>query len=120
MLSAEEVRRLALALPEAVEQAHMGKPDFRVKGKIFASLPRGGAVAVVKLAPDHQASLMDAFPGLLEPAAGAWGRQGWTKVHLRNVDEDGMRGLLRSAWRTVAPPSLASPESWARGATPDL
>lgn len=106
MLFPEDVRRLALLLPEAVESAHMGKPDFRVRGKIFASLPAGGAFAVVRLEPDHQAAVMSAAPGLVEPAAGAWGRQGWTKIRLSEADEDTVRGLLDSAWRTVAPASL--------------
>jgi hypothetical protein len=101
-----EVRRVALSLPHSEERQHMGKPDFRVRGKIFASLPPGQGIVVLKLAPDHQTVLLEASPALATPAAGAWGRQGWTRIQLSELEETGLRGVLGSAWRTVAPASL--------------
>jgi hypothetical protein len=106
MVSGEDVRRLTLALPETAEKAHMGKPDFRVRGKIFATLPPGNDVVVVKLSPDHQAALVEAAPASLEAVPGAWGRQGWTRVRLATIDEEGLQGLLTSAWHTAAPATL--------------
>jgi hypothetical protein len=101
-------RRLALSLPEATEGAHMGHPDFRVRNKIFASLgaPDKGW-GVVKLTPEQQEVLMGAEPGIFKPAAGAWGRRGWTHVHLAAVDGTTLRSVLAMAWRNTAPKTLA-------------
>ena len=81
-MTVEQARRIALSLPEAEESAHMGHPDFRVRGKIFATLWPDRDRAVVKLERDHQAMLIDAEPAIFAPAAGAWGRKGWTNVNL--------------------------------------
>ncbi len=80
-------RRLALALPEATEGAHGGHPDFRVGNKVFASLgaPDAGA-GMVKLTPEQQEMVMGAEPAVFSPSAGAWGRRGYTRVHLAAVD----------------------------------
>lgn len=110
-----QVRRLALSLPEAAEKSHFGKADFRVRDRIFASLPDDGH-AVVKLTPEQQAIMMDDTPGVFEPAAGAWGRGGWTRVSLAAIDELTLRSALLTAWRNVAPARLAQAfdaSSWA-------
>lgn len=100
-------RRLALDLPEVVESAHMGHPDFRVGGKIFATLdaPSRGW-AMVKLRPADQARLLAAAPAVSVPAAGAWGRGGATLVKLRQADQAVVRRALRAAWRERAPTAL--------------
>lgn len=100
-------RKLARSLPEAAEQAHMGHPDFRVKGKIFASLghPDTGW-GTVKLTPEEQGVMMEAEPGVFLPAAGAWGRGGWTQVRLAKLDATTARSALTAAWRNVAPKTL--------------
>ena len=79
MASAEDFRRIALAFPGAEERAHMGHPDFRVGGKIFATLhaPEKGTGAVMLL-PEQQELAMEAEPDAFSPAAGAWGRGGST------------------------------------------
>jgi len=100
-----DVRRLALALPEAEEKSHFGKADFRVRDKIFASLPDEGR-AVVKLTPEEQAVVMAAEPALITPAAGAWGRKGWTVVALDGADEALIADLVRRGWANVAPKRL--------------
>jgi hypothetical protein len=106
-MTAEDFRRLALALPETVEAAHIGHPDFRVGGKIFATLgdadPSWG---VVKLAPEDQEMRLSESD-VFVPAAGAWGRRGWTRVNLKAADETTLRSALLAAWRTVAPKRLA-------------
>lgn len=105
-MTPEDFRRLALGLPEAQEQVHHGKPDFRVRGKIFASLEPAAGRGTVKLTADEQDLLIEAEPGVFSPAAGAWGRQGWTRISLEEVDEPTLRGALQRAWRNTAPKSL--------------
>jgi hypothetical protein len=100
-------RRLALSLPEASEGSHMGHPDFRVRNKIFASL--GGPDTnwgTVKLTPDQQEVLLAAEPAMFKPAAGAWGRRGWTRVNLAAADAATLRSALDMAWRNTAPKGL--------------
>ncbi len=97
-MTQNEFRRAALALPGAVEASHMNHPDFRVDGRIFASLgaPRAG-YGMVKLTPDEQAFFMGSRPGSFEPAAGAWGRQGYTLVRLAAADKPAVRLALKAA-----------------------
>jgi hypothetical protein len=102
----DDVRRIALGLPEAAESAHMGHPDFRVRGRIFATLRPDEGRAVVKLVPDEQEILVGAEPSVFLPVAGAWGRQGWTSVILEPVDEAALRSALTTAWRNAAPKRL--------------
>src|SRR5262245_981490 len=100
-------RRIALSLPEATEGSHFGHPDFRVRNKVFASLgapDRGWGT--VKLTPEQQEVLMDAEPAAFTPAAGAWGRRGWTQVRPAAVDGTTLRSALTMAWRNTAPRSL--------------
>jgi hypothetical protein len=108
-MTREEFRRIALALPEAIEGAHQGGPDFRVGKKIFATFgPRDPNFAVVKLSPGDQDMRTGAEPGIFEPVTGAWGRQGWTKVNLAAADATTVRSALVAAWRAVAPKTLAA------------
>ena len=98
-MSPEDFRRLALELPDVVEGAHMGKADFRVGDRIFASLgyPDTGW-GMVKLEPEDQAVRVEAEPGVFKPANGAWGRQGSTLVRLDGADAVTLTGALRAAW----------------------
>jgi hypothetical protein len=107
-VNGEEFRRLALSMPEAVEVGHMGHPDFRVGGKIFASIDASGARGCIRLEPERQEMLMAAEPGLFEPAEGYWGRKGWTYLTLAPADEATARSVLAASWRGVAPKSLIS------------
>ena len=97
-------RKIALSLPEASESAHMDHPDFRVGGKIFASLgyPDNGHGMVI-LPPEDQARLVQTHPKIFTPAKGAWGRQGSTSVLLEAVDQPTLRNALEIAWRKRAP-----------------
>jgi hypothetical protein len=106
-MTPDQFRGLALALPEAAEQSHMGHPDFRVRGKIFATLghPDEGR-AMVKLHHDQQDALTHAGPEAFAPVPGGWGRRGATYVTLAAVDEAAAYDALLMAWRNVAPRSL--------------
>src|SRR5262245_44256821 len=107
-VTAKDFRSLALSLPEASESAHMGHPDFRVRGKIFATLgaPDEGW-GMVKLTPAQQALFVRAEPGAFKPANGAWGRRGCTYVRLAAADEGSVRQAVIAAWRNTAPQRLA-------------
>jgi hypothetical protein len=78
-----DFRKLALSFPDVIESAHMHHPDFRVGGKIFATLgyPDENS-AMVKLTRDAQAEFVCSNPGVFKPVIGAWGRQGSTDIHL--------------------------------------
>lgn len=101
-MTAEDFRRLALGLPGAVEGAHMGHPDFRANGRIFATLHSHDQFGMVKLMPDEQLALMETSPGIFEPSAGAWGRQGCTNVRLAAATTPVVRGALMLAWEHSA------------------
>jgi hypothetical protein len=106
-MTANEFRGLALALPEAVEGAHMGHPDFRVRGKIFATLGPGGTWGMVKLTPDQQARFVATAPDVFQPIPGGWGDRGATRVALEAATERPVREALIAAWRGAAPKRLA-------------
>ena len=103
-MTANDFRRAALALPGAEEKAHMGHPDFRVGGKIFATLSypdeRFGALM---LTPQQQERLVKRSPKAFQPAAGAWGRAGSTYVLLRLASRAVVVPALESAWQRRAP-----------------
>jgi hypothetical protein len=103
-----EFRELALSFPEAIESAHMRHPDFRVGGKIFATLgyPDEDS-AMVKLLADEQKEFVRANPDFFQPAKGAWGRQGSTIVYLPAARIDIVREALTAAWRNTAPKRLS-------------
>lgn len=104
-MTGDEFRDLALGLPGAIERAHMGHPDFRVRGRIFATLRADERGGVVRLAPEEQRELMRAHPRIFSPAPGAWGRQGWTAVDLRALDPAAARAAVLLAWEGI----LATP-----------
>ena len=98
-------RKLALDLPETVEKSHFGKADFRVRNRIFVSLPEADR-AVVKLDRDQQEMMAAAEPSVFRPVPGGWGQKGWTSIMLEACDEQTFRSAIRTAWRNVAPPAL--------------
>lgn len=102
-----DFRRVALSLPEAVEGSHFGNADFRVGGRIFAtlSLEKEG-YGVLLLSPDEQSGMVDDEPEIFSPVPGGWGRQGSTRVRLAKVNLDILEGALRMAWRRRAPKRL--------------
>ncbi|HMF16589.1 MAG TPA: MmcQ/YjbR family DNA-binding protein [Gemmataceae bacterium] len=107
-MTADEFRELALSLPEASEKSHMGHPDFRVKGKIFATLGPGESWGMVKLTPKEQKVFIRAEPDVFEAIKGAWGVRGCTKVCLEEATASSVRPALVAAWRNTAPKSLVN------------
>ncbi len=107
-----QFRRIALSMPQATEGAHMGHPDFRVKGKIFATLfsPDGAMWGMVKLKPVQQRELSAARPDVFQPVKGGWGRRGATQVRLRNADTPTVRHAMFTAWCNTAPKRLVEEE----------
>lgn len=81
-MNAERFRALVLTHSGTTEGCHMGHADFRLDGRIFASLSPDETWAALYLSPDDQARLTSEFPEQFEPLNGAWGRRGWTRVHL--------------------------------------
>ena len=106
-MKAEDFRRIALGLPESSESAHMGHPDFRVGGKIFATLGYPNEeTGVIMLPPEEQERLIRAYPDAFAPVKGAWGRRGNTRVALEVVDAATLRQAMVAAWRKKAPARL--------------
>lgn len=102
----EDVRALALLLPEVTEGAHMGNADFRVGRRIFATLWSEEERVVVKLTSEAQAAMVEAEPDVFAPITGSWGARGWTNVDLFSAEDETLRSALLAAWKTVAPPQL--------------
>jgi len=106
-MSASNFRRIALALPEAIEGAHHGHADFRVGKRVFATIGYPDKTwGMVKLTPEQQSILVDAEPDIFRPVPGGWGKSGSTNVRLNKADAKTLRSALSMAWRNVAPKSL--------------
>ncbi|WP_029912363.1 MmcQ/YjbR family DNA-binding protein [Caulobacter sp. UNC358MFTsu5.1] len=101
-MTPDDFRRLALALPDAVESSHMGTVDFRV-GRIFATLGYPNAnFGMVQLTREHQDVIVGVEPKVFRPVPGNWGLKGATLVVLAEADEPTLRGALEAAWRLKA------------------
>ena len=121
MLSPDEFRRIALKMDGAVESAHMGHPDFRVSGRIFATLLPDGERGMVKLTPEQQKQCVGKDATTFVPGPGAWGRQGCTCVRLDSADAATVREAMKLAWQNIAEKrALVRPRSVRSGRTPRL
>jgi hypothetical protein len=99
-LDAEDFRRIALSLDGAEEGSHMGAVDFRVGGRIFATLASvSQGYGNLKLTPEQQAAFVEELPEVFVPIAGGWGRMGMTHIRLAAANEDVLAGALRTAWK---------------------
>lgn len=108
-MTANDFRKLALSFPGAGESAHMHHPDFRVRGKIFATLGYpDGDWGMVKLPPERQRNFIRSNPDVFRPAKGAWGRRGNTNVYLPTAKIGIVREVLAMAWRNTAPKRLTT------------
>src|SRR5687767_5156339 len=112
MLTDDDFRRIALSMPDAVEGAHMGHPDFRVNGRIFATLHPDRRWGMVKLTAAQQHEVVRAG-GVFVPANGAWGRQGCTNVCLADADRAAVVAVMNSAWQNAM--ALPAPRAKAKG-----
>lgn len=95
-----DFKRIALSLDGAEEGAHMGAVDFRVGGRIFATLAsQAHGYGNLALTPEQQAAFVEELPDVFVPIAGGWGRMGMTHIVLANASEELLRGALETAWR---------------------
>jgi hypothetical protein len=99
-MNAADFRRIALSLPGAEEGSHMGAADFRVGGRIFATLASVKmGCGNLMLTPEQQAEFVAEQPDVFFPVAGGWGRTGVTHIRLAETNEDMLSGALRTAWK---------------------
>ena len=104
-----EFRQMALSLPEAIESSHMGHADFRVGGKIFATLGYpNDRFGVVMLSPQDQDLIVRDHPKAFARVPGHWGALGSTTVALRTASKRTVAIALEAAWRMRAPKRLAA------------
>ena len=106
-MSPQDFRRIALGMRDVIESAHMGHPDFRVHGRIFATLHGDDRCGMVKLTPEQQQQFVRDNPVTFEPENGAWGRQGCTRVLLSAVDEETLGEAMTLAWQNTARAGVA-------------
>jgi hypothetical protein len=99
-MNAEDFRRIALSLEGAEESSHMGAADFRVGGRIFATLASvKQGYGNLMITPEHQVEFISGRPDLFLPIFGGWGRMGMTHIRLAEADEDTLTGALHTAWK---------------------
>jgi hypothetical protein len=99
-MTSDDFRRLALALEGAEESSHMGQPDFRVAGRIFATLASAAqGYGNLMLTPDQQAAFVEELPEIFIPIRGGWGRMGMTHINLAEATDDILAGALHTAWK---------------------
>lgn len=109
-MTAADFRRIALSFPEVVEHAHMSHPDFRVRGKVFATLGYPDeSHGMVKLTPEQQHDYLKSEPHVFSPSKGAWGLRGSTIVKLKAAKKTSLLSALAAAWRNAAPKGLSNP-----------
>jgi hypothetical protein len=100
LMTAGDFRRLALSLPGAEEGSHMGSPDFRVGGRIFATLAsESHGYGNLMLTPELQAEFVAEQPDVFLAIPGGWGRNGATHIRLAQANEDLLAGALQTAWK---------------------
>jgi hypothetical protein len=96
----QDFRRIALSFKGAEESSHMGNPDFRVGGRIFATLASASkGCGNLMLSPEQQAAFVEELPEVFIPVAGGWGRMGATHIRLAAAKEDTLAGALHVAWK---------------------
>ncbi|HXW89957.1 MAG TPA: MmcQ/YjbR family DNA-binding protein [Terriglobales bacterium] len=99
-MDVHDFRRIALSLEGVEENSHMGKPDFRVGGRIFATLASAyEGYGNLSLTPEQQEIFVREMPEVFVPIAGGWGRMGMTHIRLAAASEDVLAGALRTAWK---------------------
>jgi hypothetical protein len=116
-MTLQDFRRIALALEGAEEGSHAGSPDFRVGGRIFATLASAAqGYGNLMLTPEQQAIFVDELPRIFVRIKGGWGRMGMTHIKLAEASEDILAGALRTAWKLRAEKNAKSGQQ--RRATP--
>ena len=103
-MTEKQFRSIALSMSDAVEGAHMGHPDFRANGKIFATIHDDRKTGMVKLTPEQQQEFVKDRPESFAPEKGGWGRQGCTKVTFASADVEIVGKAMTLAWQNVGKP----------------
>jgi hypothetical protein len=99
-MNVKDFRRIALSFEGVEESSHMGQPDFRVGGRIFATLASQHlGYGNLMLTPEQQETFVQELPEVFLPVAGGWGRMGATHIRLTAANEDVLRGALQTAWK---------------------
>ncbi|HEX4166702.1 MAG TPA: MmcQ/YjbR family DNA-binding protein [Bryobacteraceae bacterium] len=99
-MQSDQFRRMALSLPDVTEFSHMAHPDFRVNGKIFATLEwPDESWGMVKLSPEEQRYFIQTYPNVFVPVKGAWGLQGSTNVRLSAAETPVLEEAMTAAWK---------------------
>ena len=114
--SIDILRDFSKSMPDTAESSHMGTPDFRVAGKIFATGRVDGPRMVLKLPLHIQGAMIENQPQAFSPTLG-WGKHGWTFAETDKIDADLLQDLLTLAWRQVAPKTLAAAHAARSGKT---
>ena len=115
-MDTDDFRRIALSLPGAEESSHMGQPDFRVGGRIFATLAAQHlGYGNLMLTPEQQADFVAEMPDVFIPVAGGWGRNGATHIRLATVTEDVLAGALGTAYKLRVEKNAKSGKKTGRG-----
>ncbi len=97
----DRFRKLALSLPGAIESSHAGHPDFRVDGRIFATLSaQATGRGVLNLTTEQQQAFITEMPAVFQPVQGGWGRMGMTFVDLK-ADKSTLEGALTTAYNNI-------------------
>jgi hypothetical protein len=109
-MTVDDFRRIALSLEGAEESSHMGQPDFRLGGRIFATLASAKqGYGNLVLTPDQQAAFVEELPEVFLPIHGGWGRMGMTHIRLAAANEDILTGALHTAWKLRVDKNARSP-----------
>jgi hypothetical protein len=99
-MNATDFRRIALSFEGAEESSHMGQPDFRVDGRIFATLAsEKQGYGNLMLTLEQQQAFVEELPEMFLPIHGGWGRMGITHIRLAATNEDVLTGALHTAWK---------------------
>lgn len=101
MVTASTARQMALSLPGVEEKSHFEKPGFRVRNRIFSVLHLNNSTMVVKLSLIDQSVFCKFDAGVIYPVQGAWGRRGWTVVHLKMIQKRMFTDILQAAWQSI-------------------
>lgn len=107
MIDLDQIRQIALSLPETTEQAHFEKPSFKVGKKIFATYNGSQNRVCVKLSEIDQDVFCSFDTSIIYPVPNKWGKQGWTLINLAKVPEETLVDALTMAYCEVAPKKLA-------------
>ena len=108
-MNVDDFRRIALSLEGAEESSHMGQADFRVSGRIFATLAAASqGYGNLMLTPEQQDMFVGELPDIFVPIAGGWGKNGATHIRLAVASEDVLASALRTAWKLRVEKNLKS------------